>query len=57
MSEVIQKSKLAKQAAQTMGNLTTEQKNAACSLWQMPNNGAASDYRSQTPKICSEAKN
>ncbi len=32
MSEVVQKSKLAKQAAQTMGNLTTEQKNAALLL-------------------------
>ena len=32
MSEVIQKSKLAKQAAQAMGNLTTEQKNAALLL-------------------------
>ncbi|MFD0694772.1 glutamate-5-semialdehyde dehydrogenase [Paenibacillus sp. GCM10027628] len=32
MSEVAQKSKLAKQAAQTMGNLTTEQKNAALLL-------------------------
>ncbi|NOU62962.1 glutamate-5-semialdehyde dehydrogenase [Paenibacillus sp. LMG 31461] len=32
MSEVINKSKLAKQAAQAMGNLTTEQKNAALLL-------------------------
>jgi glutamate-5-semialdehyde dehydrogenase len=32
MSEVVQKSKLAKQAAQTMGNLTTEQKNTALLL-------------------------
>ncbi|NOU99153.1 glutamate-5-semialdehyde dehydrogenase [Paenibacillus planticolens] len=32
MSEVVQKSKLAKQAAQKMGNLTTEQKNAALLL-------------------------
>lgn len=32
MSEVVQKSKLAKQAAQTMGNLTTEQKNQALLL-------------------------
>jgi glutamate-5-semialdehyde dehydrogenase len=32
MSEVVQKSKLAKQAAQIMGNLTTEQKNQALLL-------------------------
>ncbi|NEW06021.1 glutamate-5-semialdehyde dehydrogenase [Paenibacillus sp. SYP-B3998] len=32
MSEVVQKSKLAKQAAQMMGNLSTEQKNAALLL-------------------------
>ncbi|MBP1961907.1 glutamate-5-semialdehyde dehydrogenase [Paenibacillus aceris] len=32
MSEVVQKSRLAKQAAQTMGNLTTEQKNTALLL-------------------------
>ncbi|MBD0380530.1 glutamate-5-semialdehyde dehydrogenase [Paenibacillus sedimenti] len=32
MSEVVQKSKLAKQAAQSMGTLTTEQKNAALLL-------------------------
>ena len=44
MSEVVQKSKLAKQAAQSWVILQQNKRMQPCSLWQMPSNGATGDY-------------